>query len=73
MNDRRINGNDQIETFDQRRRVVEVVKFLGPVSDSPWYPSLRQFTQPKPNDWESMMKEVAGELQKLVSSKALAA
>ncbi len=31
-------------------------------SDSPWYPSLRLYRQPRPTDWDSVIARVAGEL-----------
>lgn len=37
-------------------------------TDSPWYPSIRLFRQPKPNDWESVINEVCVELKKLTGS-----
>lgn len=37
---------------------------------SPWYPSLRQFSQPAPHDWDSLMKRVAKELRLLVRNKS---
>jgi hypothetical protein len=37
-------------------------RWLGARRDSPWYPTLTQFRQPAPGDWDSVMKEVAAEL-----------
>ena len=34
--------------------------------DSPWYPTLRQFRQPQPGDWGSVIRGVRGELQKRI-------
>jgi tetratricopeptide (TPR) repeat protein len=30
--------------------------------DSPWYPTMRLFRQPRPGDWNAVVKKVAGEL-----------
>jgi len=35
--------------------------------DSPWYPTLRQFRQPGPGDWNSMIREVRDALQHLAA------
>ena len=40
-------------------------RWLAGRRDSPWYPSLRLYRQPNPGDWESLLAEVAGDLQKL--------
>ncbi|MBT7892577.1 MAG: TIGR03032 family protein, partial [Deltaproteobacteria bacterium] len=35
--------------------------------DSPWYPTMRLYRQPKMGDWEAVFTEVSRELKKLVS------
>jgi hypothetical protein len=42
-------------------------------SDSPWYESLRQFRQPAPGDWNSLIRAVAVELAKTAVSAQSAA
>jgi len=41
-------------------------RWLQNRDDSPWYPSLRQFRQPIPGDWPSVISRVRGSLQRLV-------
>jgi hypothetical protein len=36
--------------------------FLGR-EDTPWYPTFRIFRQPKPDDWESVVRDIGGELK----------
>jgi hypothetical protein len=38
-------------------------RWLAGRQDSPWYPSLRFYRQPKPGDWDSVIAAVAGELE----------
>jgi tetratricopeptide (TPR) repeat protein len=38
-------------------------------SDSPWYPTLRLFRQPKMDDWETPMSQIASELAAIASSR----
>jgi hypothetical protein len=45
-------------------------RWFGDRADSPWYPSLRQFVQHKPHDWNGVMKEVARELAEYVKNKS---
>lgn len=42
-------------------------RWFGDRKDSPWYPSLRQFVQPSPNDWDGMIHNVATELQRFLT------
>ena len=35
--------------------------------ESPWYPTMRLFRQPKPGDWESVVKKIKKELEKIAN------
>jgi Tfp pilus assembly protein PilF len=39
-------------------------RWLQAREDSPWYPSMRLFRQPKPGDWESVLQSVCASLPK---------
>jgi Tfp pilus assembly protein PilF len=39
-------------------------RWLAGRADSPWYPSMRVFSQPRPGDWRSVVAEVTAELDK---------
>ena len=41
-------------------------RWLGHRSDSPWYPTVRQFSQPKPGDWSTIMGQAAVALREFV-------
>jgi hypothetical protein len=32
------------------------------LADSPWYPTARLFRQPRPGDWDAVVRDVAGAL-----------
>ena len=38
-------------------------------TDSPWYPTMRLFRQPRLRDWPAVMEAVAGELRQFVSQR----
>ena len=40
--------------------------------DSPWYPTMRLFRQPKPSDWDPVIERVQSELRALVSTRTRA-
>jgi tetratricopeptide (TPR) repeat protein len=42
-------------------------RWLQNRDDSPWYPSLRQFRQPTPGDWHSVISRVQGALRRLAA------
>ena len=39
-------------------------------ADTPWYPTMRLFRQPKPNDWAGVFREVRRELEALLARAA---
>jgi tetratricopeptide (TPR) repeat protein len=43
-------------------------RWLRNREDSPWYPTLRQFRQPRPGDWASVMQSVAEALRTLAGA-----
>ena len=48
-------------------------RWMGRGSDSPWYPSLRQFVQPSNGDWSGMMHNVKRALQQFCLEQRKAA
>jgi hypothetical protein len=38
--------------------------------DSPWYPTLRQFRQPKPGDWDSVIAKLCEELCRVAAERS---
>jgi hypothetical protein len=41
-------------------------RWLRERQDTPWYPTLRLFRQPRPGDWDSVFARVAAELARRV-------
>lgn len=44
-------------------------RWLQDRQDSPWYPTMRIFTQPQPGDWRSVMDQVESALRRLLRSR----
>jgi hypothetical protein len=44
-------------------------RWLQERDDSPWYPTMRIFRQPKPGDWKSVVENVCNELKKEIQKK----
>jgi len=44
-------------------------RWFGDQARSPWYPSLRQYRQPKEGDWESVIDAITRDLQRFVVAK----
>jgi tetratricopeptide (TPR) repeat protein len=40
--------------------------------DTPWYPTMRLFTQPSPGDWAGLVRRVSGELRDFASDRLAA-
>ena len=43
---------------------VEDFRWLWDRTDTPWYPSMKLFRQPVPNDWDAVVRSVVDELKK---------
>ena len=39
--------------------------------DTPWYPTMRLFTQPSPGDWASVVRRVSGELRDIANGRPM--
>jgi len=46
-------------------------RWLRGRSDSPWYPTMRLFRQPRPGDWEAVVAEVCGALAEGQAGRAV--
>ena len=44
-------------------------RWLAGRNDSPWYPALRLYRQPRPGDWESLVVEVMRELRQVAQDR----
>ncbi|NES08327.1 MAG: hypothetical protein F6K22_39585 [Okeania sp. SIO2F4] len=45
-------------------------RWLTDRKDSPWYPTMRLFRQPKIGDWNSVLKQVKGSLENLLDNNS---
>ena len=45
-------------------------RWLDHRTDSPWYPSLRIFTQPAQGDWDAVLNRVAAELRAWLKTRS---
>jgi tetratricopeptide (TPR) repeat protein len=52
-------------------RFASCWRWLQKRADSPWYPSLRQFRQPAPGDWTSVVREVVSAAALLIERDEL--
>ena len=44
-------------------------RWMDARADSPWYPSVRLFRQPRPGDWEGVAQHAATALRELVRAR----
>ena len=47
-------------------------RWLREREDSPWYPTARLFRQPAAGDWDSVLRKMAGELERFAADRACA-
>jgi tetratricopeptide (TPR) repeat protein len=46
-------------------------RWLQQRNDSPWYPTMRLFRQPRPRDWDAVAGSLADELRKVIAALAV--
>jgi hypothetical protein len=46
-------------------------RWMDSRTDSPWYPTMRLFRQPRPGAWEALAQEVAGALQDVLATRSV--
>lgn len=44
-------------------------RWMSRASDTPWYPHMRMFRQPQPDDWKSVIELVAQEVRQLIEHR----
>lgn len=44
-------------------------RWLAQRADSPWYPTLRLLRQPRPGDWDSVLAEMRGAIEKMAGAR----
>lgn len=59
-------GSLGVPTWILLRRAADW-RWMEGRSDSPWYPTMRLFRQPRPGNWETVVRQVGAELERTVA------